>query len=214
MGTLSKPAHRRRILEYSTRWDSMQTQITHNMRQHHCIVTPLNKKRHHTPASSSSPAQQTQLPSSFTSSLSPASVVQNSLSRPLIEENPPKKTRLAMVYSRLRSLLSYSRLPLRIATMNPRPKVYRVRIRNAESRSSFWPWAGTFAIAITAKVMLSGDGGKDRTIFVPLSWTKEVAQPPYKRDDPIVQTYNSFYYDHDLQVEVQSEFPQSLSHLL
>ncbi|KAF8424575.1 hypothetical protein EV426DRAFT_533131 [Tirmania nivea] len=46
-------------------------------------------------------------------------------------------------------------------------------------------------------------GDSDRKIFIPLTLSKEVPQPPYTRADPVVQTFTEFSRNHKLQEEVQ-----------
>lgn len=107
-----------------------------------------------------------------------------------------------MVFNKLRSLLSHSRLPLRIASVNPRPKVYRVRIRTAERSSIVWPFMSAASLFVVTRLAM---GDSDKTYFIPLTLSREVQQPQYTKDDPVVQIYQKFSQDFPLQAEVQSE---------
>ncbi|KAF8469600.1 hypothetical protein BDZ91DRAFT_761652 [Kalaharituber pfeilii] len=106
-----------------------------------------------------------------------------------------------MVFNKLRSLLSHSRLPLRIASMNPRPKVYRVRIMSANRSNFIWPIIGTTSVVAAARLAWDSD----KTVFIPLSLTKEVTQPPYDKSDPVVASYQNFHHDHAMQMRVKNK---------
>lgn len=86
--------------------------------------------------------------------------------------------------------------------MNPRPKVYRVRIRTAERNTMMWPFMGAATLFLAMKFAM---GDNDRKIFIPLTLSREVPQPPYTRSDPVVQTFTEFSQNYKLQSEVQCE---------
>lgn len=84
--------------------------------------------------------------------------------------------------------------------MNPRPKIYRVRIRTAERNTLLWPFMSAATLFLATKL---ATGDNDRKIFIPLTLSREVPQPPYTRDDPVVQTFTEFSQNSKLQTEVQ-----------
>lgn len=63
-------------------------------------------------------------------------------------------------------------------------------------------FAGAASLFLATKLALGDD---DKTIFIPLTLSRTVPQPPYTRDDPVVHTYSSFSQDYGLQREVQKK---------
>ena len=57
-------------------------------------------------------------------------------------------------------------------------------------------------------------GDSDKTYFIPLTLSREVPQPPYAKDDPVIQAYQKFAQDLPLQGEVQCESIQFASHII
>ena len=67
-----------------------------------------------------------------------------------------------------------------------------------------WPLLSSFSLFLATKLALSDD---DRKIFIPLSLTRAVPQPPYQKSDnsdPDIQAFWDFHDDLDLQTEVKS----------
>lgn len=65
-----------------------------------------------------------------------------------------------------------------------------------------WPFMSAATLFLATKLAM---GDNDRKIFIPLTLSREVPQPPYTRDDPVVQTFSEFSQNHKLQLEVQRE---------
>jgi len=65
-----------------------------------------------------------------------------------------------------------------------------------------WPFMSAATLFLATKLAM---GDNDWKIFIPLTLSREVPQPPYTRDDPVVQTFTEFSHDPKLQTEVQCE---------
>ena len=80
-----------------------------------------------------------------------------------------------------------------------------MRIRTAERSSIIWPFMSAASLFLVTRLAM---GDSDKTYFIPLTLSREVPQPPYTKDDPVVQIYQKFSQDIPLQREVQSESVQ------
>lgn len=113
------------------------------------------------------------------------------------------------MFRNLRSLLSYSQVPVRIAAQQDGHKLYRVRVVPQGKRIHAYLRSflilGGFHVAASAMIQTFTSEWEE-PLFIPLGFVEKEARRRYQFSDPDFQTFLKFSRDGKKMVAAKGEF--------